>query len=72
MAARRRYARPKAMAEYVGSTPPALYMQRRRGTGFPYIRSGRRSILYDLDLVDAWLAERTRGAGDLEAPEARA
>jgi hypothetical protein len=46
----------KEVAERRRRTPQALVMERKRGTGPPYILDGGR-VLYREDDVEAWLEE---------------
>jgi hypothetical protein len=56
---RRRLVREPVAAEHVGWAPDTLRTKRCRGGGPPYHKLGK-SVFYDLDDLDAWLAERRR------------
>ncbi len=50
-----------AAAKYLGLSPATLETDRSTGKlGIPFIRIGRR-IVYDLDVLDAWVAKRRVG-----------
>jgi len=51
---RRRLARPQAVAEMLDMPMSSLYDRTKRGLMPGTIRIGRR-IMYDLDILDAWL-----------------
>ena len=56
-----KYLRPKEASGYLGiaeSTLAKLRMSHRRDEGPPYVRIGK-SVIYDRDRLDAWLADRT-------------
>ena len=56
----RRYADTKATANYMGVS--AAFLEKARITGLPkipFIKLGR-SVKYDLDLIDRFMAERAR------------
>lgn len=53
----------KEVAEVVGLTDQTLRQWRMRGEGPPYYRVGdgrRYRVRYDIEKVEAWLAERER------------
>lgn len=54
----RRYARTATAAEYTGLSVSFLNKARIAGGGPPFILVGT-AVLYDLDVVDEWLAART-------------
>lgn len=49
---------PKQMEERYGLSTTYWYLRRDDGTGPPFQSMGARTILYRLDLVEAWFAER--------------
>ena len=56
----RRYADTKTTAEYMGVS--AAFLEKARVTGLPkipFIKLGR-SVKYDLDVIDGFMAERSR------------
>lgn len=67
-AAKKKYARTKETAAYIGVSESFLNKSRLTGDGPPHISIGS-AVVYDLDLVDEWLAARvrhstTRAVGD--------
>jgi predicted DNA-binding transcriptional regulator AlpA len=54
----RRVLRTPAAAHYVNLGIPTLEKFRLSGEGPRFIRLGRRAIGYDVEDLDAWLAER--------------
>jgi len=54
----------KGAAEYLCVKPATLKMWRKLGTGPPFCRVNRR-ILYPVDALGKWLAERTVYPGEL-------
>jgi hypothetical protein len=56
---RRRLVRTPAAALYLNVPPAQLEMMRFRGNSCPFIKLGR-SVYYDLDAVDEWLAKQVR------------
>ncbi|HEY9080483.1 helix-turn-helix domain-containing protein [Magnetovibrio sp.] len=52
--------RPTETAAYVKCSTSTLAKMRMRGDGPPYVKAGKRIVLYDREEVDAWLAERKR------------
>jgi predicted DNA-binding transcriptional regulator AlpA len=55
----RRYVRTAAAADYIGSTQSTLEKWRVFGTGPRFCKCGR-SVVYDLEDLDAWLTARRR------------
>jgi hypothetical protein len=55
----RRMVREPVAADHIGWAPATLRTKRCRGGGPPYHKLGK-SVFYDLDDVDAWLAEHRR------------
>ena len=55
-----RMLRTAEAAEYIGLSESTLAKMRLRGDGPPYIKAGRRVVLYDMQDVNAWLADRRR------------
>ena len=49
--------------QYIGVKPGTLRMMLHRGTAPPHNRVSARLILWDLDLVDAWLDNRLEYGG---------
>jgi hypothetical protein len=47
-------------AQYLQLSLSTLAKMRCRGDGPPYTKCGNRIILYDKDVLDGWLRERTR------------
>lgn len=54
----KRYETERQVTNRTGISPRLLRQWRQDGTGFPYIKLGRK-ILYDADVVDAHLAQHT-------------
>ena len=55
---------PKAVAEYLGTTPQNLAQMRYRGTGPKFIKLGHRAIRYSWADVFAWLEANTLTQSD--------
>jgi len=65
---KKKYARTKETAAYIGLSESFLNKSRLTGDGPPHISIGS-AVIYDLDAVDEWLAARvrrstTRAVGD--------
>ena len=58
---RRRYSRTRGAAEYIGSTKSTLDKMRVAGTGPPFTKLGR-AVIYDLDLLDEYMAANRRSS----------
>ena len=66
---RRRYGRTREAAAYMRFAPATLEKMRCLGNGPPFIVV-HRTILYDLDICDEWLASKMRastGSGNKES-----
>lgn len=55
---RRNLARPAVVAEFLDVTEKTLENWRAQETGPPFIRINGRLVRYDMDAVEAWLADR--------------
>lgn len=55
---------PKAVADYMGTTPGNLAQMRYRGTGPKFIKLGHRAIRYRWSDVEAWLEANTLTQSD--------
>lgn len=54
-------------AEYLNLSPSTLAKMRLRGDGPPYLKAGRRIVLYDVGDLEAWLdTRRRRSTSDME------
>jgi hypothetical protein len=61
-------------AQRIGSSRGALEVGRMRGTiDIPYIRMGKKKIVYDPEVVEQWLRDHTvvPGQPKAEAPRAK-
>jgi hypothetical protein len=75
----RRWARTPEAAQYAGASASTFEKYRLQGVGPPFCRLGPKIIIYDLDVLDAWLEARGRSstsdsgdeAADLRARKAR-
>jgi predicted DNA-binding transcriptional regulator AlpA len=47
-------------ADYLGLSTSTLAKMRLRGDGPPYLKAGRRIVLYDLHDLEEWLGARRR------------
>ncbi len=54
----KRYETERQVTDRTGISPRLLRQWRQDGSGFPYIKLGRK-VLYDAEVVDAWLAQHT-------------
>ena len=52
--------RPRQAAEYLGLAPGTLAKMRLRGDGPPYSKVGPRAVIYDIQILDAYAADRMR------------
>lgn len=50
-------ATPKEVAKALHTTPASLAQMRFRGDGPPFVRAGRRRVLYRWSDVEQWIAE---------------
>ena len=58
---RRRYGRTREAAAYMRFAPATLEKMRCQGSGPPYIVV-HRTVIYDLDICDEWLAAQMRAS----------
>ncbi len=56
----RRYLRVTEAADYTGLSTSTLAKLRLSGEGAPFMKAGRRVVVYDIKDLDAWLASRRR------------
>jgi predicted DNA-binding transcriptional regulator AlpA len=63
---RRPKVRTKPAADYVGSTESSMNKYRLYGGGPKYIKIGR-TVVYDLDDLDAWLETKKRTSTSVAA-----
>ena len=57
-------------ARYLGLSQSTLAKMRLRGDGPPYLKSGKRIVVYDVDDLDSYLLGRKRkSTSDLSIPE---
>jgi predicted DNA-binding transcriptional regulator AlpA len=47
-------------ADYLGLSTSTLAKMRLRGDGPPYLKAGRRIVIYDLRDLEEWLGSRRR------------
>lgn len=47
-------------AQYLGLSTSTLAKMRLRGDGPPYLKAGRRIVIYDVHDLEAWLGPRRR------------
>jgi predicted DNA-binding transcriptional regulator AlpA len=47
-------------AGYLGLSTSTLAKMRLRGDGPPYLKAGRRAVIYDVQDLEAWLGTRRR------------
>ena len=59
----RRYLKPVEAAEYLGIGVSTLGIHRMNGTGPAFIKWGNSNVRYDIEVLDAWMAQHvvTRG-----------
>jgi hypothetical protein len=75
----RRWARTPEAAQYAGASASVFEKWRLQGGGPPYSKLGPKLVVYDLDILDAWLEARGRSstsdpgdeAADLRVRKAR-
>jgi phage terminase Nu1 subunit (DNA packaging protein) len=66
-----KWARTEELARHLGVSPRTAEKWRIQGGGPPYSRV-RRVVIYDLDHVDRWLAEREQASTSDGPPAGRA
>lgn len=66
----RRIATCGETARYLRRSERTLEGWRVRGGGPPFVRLGKRSVVYDLDAVDAWLDAHQRTSTSDPGPQA--
>jgi len=52
--------RAEDVAKYLNITTSTLAKMRLRGDGPPYIKAGKKMVLYDIADVDKWLRDQVR------------
>ena len=61
-----RYVRRREAAAYAGVSAGFLEKAAVRGDGPPFIKVGTRLVVYDREMLDRWLAERSvRSTGEV-------
>jgi hypothetical protein len=58
-----RYVPPPVIERMYGLGAEKLRNLRMRGTGPEFVKAGYRTVLYDLEKVETWLAQLPRGGG---------
>lgn len=58
-----RFIDDRTLSERVGISRSALQHWRLIGQGPPFIRIGKKKIIYDWEVVQAWLAANTQKVG---------
>jgi hypothetical protein len=53
------YLRPREAATHLNLSPRTLENMRHRGDGPPFLKAGRRIVLYELSELEAWLRGRS-------------
>jgi hypothetical protein len=68
----RRWVRTPAAAAHAGASTSTFEKYRIHGGGPPYCKLGPKLVVYDLDILDAWLEARRRSSTSDPGEEAAA